>query len=450
MSQTQEFTLLFVDDDPLLHQSLKMIVPKHWRVISCQAPENVPYDKFFHLAFIDMHLTRDSKEPIGLEVVRKLSESQPQLEIVAASGDWSRDIMEQALKMGAQKFLGKPWQVDEVHLILEKAEALWKIRNAGYSGHHTIWVGHSQAAQELKTRLAQLKGEMNPVLIEGETGTGKEVVARILHEQEDPRPFIAVNIAAIPENLFESEMFGHIKGAFTGADQNKIGLIEAAHGGDLFLDEIEEFPMQHQAKLLRFLESGEIRKVGSKETQKVQARVIAASNRPLESLVREGKFREDLYYRLASQKIQLPPLRSRLDDIPSLATFFLDKQKPRRNKTLTDDGLEALKNYDWPGNVRELKRVCEQLALTSPLPLIRDIDVNHWLKPAAKTNIGPQEKWDYSLGLTRLVEGFEAQVIEACLKQEPDIEKAATLLQVSKSNLYKKIKDYDLKSRGAT
>ncbi|MFN8791665.1 MAG: response regulator, partial [Bdellovibrionales bacterium] len=140
MSVSREFALLFVDDDPLLHQSLKMIVPPQWRVISCQNPELVPFDKFFHLAFVDMHLTANSSEPAGLQVVQKLSECQPQLEIVAVSGDWSRTLMEQALKKGAQKFLGKPWQVDEVHLLLEKTEALWKLRHAGAASVHTVWV----------------------------------------------------------------------------------------------------------------------------------------------------------------------------------------------------------------------------------------------------------------------------------------------------------------------
>ncbi|MFN8790043.1 MAG: sigma-54 interaction domain-containing protein, partial [Bdellovibrionales bacterium] len=309
----------------------------------------------------------------------------------------------------------------------------------------TVCGGYSFVSLKHNTTLAQLKGEMTPVLIEGETGTGKEVVARILHEQEASRPFIAVNVAAIPENLFESEMFGHVKGAFTGADQNKVGLIEAAHGGDLFLDEIEEFPQNHQAKLLRFLESGEIRRVGAKDSIKVQTRVMAASNRPLATLVREGRFREDLYYRLASQKLQLPPLRSRPEDIQALANFFLEKQKPRRHKTLTEDGLTALRSYDWPGNVRELKRVCEQLALTSPLPLIRAEDVKSWLKPS--TTPESFGKLDLSLGLTRLTEQFEARLIADCLKNEPDVEKAAQQLQISKSNLYKKIKDYDLKVR---
>lgn len=448
MSLNKEFSLLFVDDDPLLHQSLKLIAPKQWRVISCQDPALVPFDKFFHLAFVDMHLTKNSnqKNPEGLDVIKKLSESQPQLEIVAASGDWSRDIMEKALKNGAQKFLAKPWQVDEVHSILEKTEALWHIRNVAQSNRQTVWIGQSQVSQDLKKTLARLKGEVTPVLIEGETGTGKEVVARVLHEQESERPFIPVNVAAIAENLFESEMFGHVKGAFTGADQLKVGLIEAAHGGDLFLDEIEEFPLQHQAKLLRFLESGEIRKVGGKDVQKVQTRVIVASNKSLETMVKEGKFREDLYFRLASQKILLPPLRQRLEDVKALAEFFLEKQKPRYNKTLTQDGIEALSKYSWPGNVRELKRVCEQLALTSPLPLIRSEDVSQWIKPSIK--ISASQKIDFSVGLTKLVENYEAQVIQSFLESETDMDKAAAILQVSKSNLYKKIKDYNLKTKG--
>ncbi len=447
MSSTREFCLLFVDDDPLLHQSLKMIMPKHWRVISCQSPEVVPFGQFFHLAFVDMHLTKNSKSPEGLQVIKKLVEAQPLLEIIAASGDWSRDLMESAIKSGAQKFLAKPWQVDEVHLILEKAEALWGLRNVSQNLRHTQLVGQSTSTQELRRKIAQLKGESNPVLIEGETGTGKEVVARLLHEQEGTRPFIAINISALPENLFESEMFGHVKGSFTGAEQNKIGLIEAAHGGDLFLDEIEEFPMVHQPKLLRFLESGEIRKVGGKESFKVQTRIITASNRPLESMVKNSQFREDLFFRLASARIKLAPLRERLEDLQDLAQYFLNLQKPRFNKSWTEDGLEALKKYSWPGNVRELKRVCEQLALTSPLPLLRSEDVKSWISPKPLDSVS-QSTIDYDLGLTKLVENYEARLIQEYLKSEPDVEKAAVQLQISKSNLYKKIKDYSINLKG--
>lgn len=393
-----------------------------------------------------MHLTKDLHNPVGLQVVKKLHTEQPLLEIVATSGDWSRDLMESALKMGAQRFLAKPWQVDEVHAILEKAEALWALRNTSTNTRRTQWIGTSPKSQSLKKQLAQLRGENTPVLIEGETGTGKEVVARLLHEQEKLRPFIAVNVSALPEALFESEMFGHVKGAFTGADQNKIGLIEAAQGGDLFLDEIEAFPLNLQAKLLRFLESGEIRKVGGKDSFKVQTRIMVASNRPMETLVREGQFREDLYFRLASARLQLSPLRERKEDIEPLAQFFLELQKPRQNKSWAEDGIEALKKYNWPGNVRELKRLCEQLSLTSPLPILRGEDVKRWLGPVS---IGvSMDTVNYSKGLEKLVENYEAQLIQNYLKMEPDVEKAAIGLQVSKSNLYKKIKDYGLNIKG--
>ncbi|MFN8847982.1 MAG: sigma-54-dependent transcriptional regulator [Bdellovibrionales bacterium] len=445
MSVKAEFTLLFVDDDPLIHQSLKIILPPHWRVISCQREDLVPYSQFVHLAIVDMHLDKNDPTPVGLNVIKKLHESQPRLEIFGASGDWSRELWEQALKKGAQKFIAKPWVPDEILSHLEKVEALWRIRTLQSSQARRQWVGDSTFSHSIRKSIAQQKGEWSPILIEGETGTGKEVIAQILNEQEATRPFVTVNVSAISDSLFESEMFGHIKGAFTGADQNRIGLIEAAHGGDLFLDEIEAFSEIHQAKLLRFLESGEIRPVGAKENRKVQTRVIVASNRSLLQMVKENKFREDLYFRMASTKIQLLPLRERSDDIPLLAQYFIENEKPRRNKKWEQDGLEALKKHNWPGNVRELKRLCEQLSLYSPLPIIRAEDVLQHLPRSVATleNI----TWDYTLGLEKMVQDFEAHAIQNFLKFEPDVEKAAMGLKVSKSNLYKKIKDYGLKTK---
>lgn len=446
MATKFEYALLFVDDDPLLHQSLKLIVPPQWRVISCQKLEDVPYSQFFHLAIVDMHLDEKRQQPAGLEVIEKLHQAQPLLEIFGASGDWNQPLWEQALKKGAQRFLAKPWSPEEVVSLLEKAEALWSLRSASRKNLKTQWIGNSDYSQSLRKKLSQLRGEKTPVLIEGETGSGKEVIAQILHQQEGTRPLVTVNVSAIPDSLFESEMFGHIKGSFTGADQNKVGLIEASHGGDLFLDEIEDFPLHHQAKLLRFIESGELRKVGAKENFRVQTRILAASNRPLEALVREGKFREDLYFRLSATKIQVLPLRERLDDIAEIAQFFLGIERPRRNKSWTSEALEALKSHRWPGNVRELKRVCEQLSLSSPLPLIRAEDVSAFLSPQSHSQ--PIVNWDYSLGLDKMVEMFEAQAIQNYLKAEPDVEKAAVGLKISKSNLYKKIKDYGLKAKG--
>lgn len=447
MSSNRVFSLLIVDDDLLVQQSLKMCLPKHWKVFTAPALEAIQYERFYHAAFVDMHLVPGSSLAEGPVVVERLVTHNPQLEVVAMSGDLSRPLMESCLKAGAQRFLAKPLMPEEVLLILEKIEALWDLRSVDPTAqrHSTRWVGHSAASVKIQKRVAELRGETSPVLIEGETGCGKEVVARLLHEQEGDRPFIAVNLASIPDHLFESEMFGHVKGAFTGADANKIGLTEAAHGGDLFLDEIEALPLAQQAKLLRFLETGEVRRVGAKESSKVKTRVIAASNRPLTKMVAAGEFREDLLYRLASQKIELTPLRERLEDIDELAKHFLEAERPRRNKSFAEDGLSALKKYNWPGNVRELKRVCEQLSLTSPLPFIREVDVASWLRPVATPPGSPSyTAIDFSKGLNTLVEEFEAHAIRTCLKQSRDIEEASRILQISRSNLYKKIKDYKI------
>lgn len=447
MTTTRVFSLLIVDDDLLIHQALKMCLPPHWKVFSATKLEAIQYERFYHAAFVDMHLQPGTEKADGPKVIEKLVHHNNQLEVIAMSGDLSRALMESCLKAGAQRFLAKPLMPEEVLLVIEKIEALIELRNLDPNANRNSvrWVGSSEASQKTKKRIAALRGETSPVLIEGETGCGKEVVSRLLHEQEGERPFIAVNLASIPDNLFESEMFGHIKGAFTGADSNKIGLTEAANGGDLFLDEIEALPLTQQAKLLRFLETGEVRKVGAKESINVKTRVIVASNKPLDKMVAAGEFREDLLYRLASQRIELTPLRDRLDDIDELAQHFLEKERPRRNKSFTDDGLAALKKYNWPGNVRELKRVCEQLSLTSPLPFIREEDVAAWLKPAATAVGAPSYTViDFSKGLNTLVEEFEGHVIRTCLKQTKEIEDAAKLLQISRSNLYKKIKDYKI------
>lgn len=445
MNSPRAFHLLLVDDDTLVQQSLKLTLPKEWSLYGVQRPEHVPYDKFFHAAFVDMHLFKDTSNPVGLQVVEKLARSQPQLEIVAISGDLNRELMEQGLKAGAQRFLAKPLMPEELQMLLDKIAALWNLRLMEKSdyGQTYKWIGQSPKSIEIRKKIAELRAETKTILIEGETGTGKEVVARLLHQQEGSRPLVSINMASLPENLFESEMFGHMKGSFTGADTNKIGLVEAAHGGDLFLDEIEALTPSNQAKLLRFLENGEIRRVGGKDALQIQTRVIAASNKNLEQMVKSGEFREDLYFRLASQRLTLPPLRERESDIPQLAEYFLDFEKPKRNKKFTADGLEALQKYRWPGNVRELKRICEQLSLICPLPLIRQEDVESIIKPSLPSANANREI-NMDLGLSALVENFEADVIRTVFQKVTDVEQAAAKLKISRSSLYKKMKDYNI------
>ncbi len=443
-SQNQQLNLLIVEDDSGLASSLKLLTADNFRVFIAQKPSLIPDHIFFHAALVDMHLeVKPSEAADGLAVIQKLIKKNPQLEIVAMSGHIDRQLMEKAIQAGAQRFLAKPLAADEVTAVLEKIEAYWNLRLATYENKKlkTRLIGSSASAENLRKKIAELKSEKSPILIEGETGVGKDVVSRLLNQQEGTIPYITVNCSALTENLFESEFFGHLKGSFTGADSNKIGFAEAAHGGDLFLDEIEAMPLLQQAKLLRFLESGEIRKVGAKDSQHVQVRIIIASNVPLKQLIAEKKFREDLYFRLSAHRIEIPPLRKRKDDIAEIALSFLENEKPRRNKSFDVSALEELKKYHWPGNIRELKRVCEQLVLTSPLPIIRNTDVHKILSVgiSEKNNLTDQPALDQSL--EEYLRKQEKKFIEFCLAQTVDFEQSCEILKISKSSLYKKIKD---------
>ncbi|MBC7419975.1 MAG: sigma-54-dependent Fis family transcriptional regulator [Bdellovibrio sp.] len=442
MSNKTLLNLLIVEDDHLLANSLKLMAPDAFKVYLVQKPSLLPDHVFFHAAMVDMHLEVEPGEMAdGPGVIQKLTKKNPQIEVVAMSGHLDRALMEKAIHAGAQRFLAKPLLAEEVKSTLEKIEAYWALRLTAYEGSKlkSKLIGSSVQVETMRKQIAQLKMETTPILIEGETGVGKEIIANLLNQQEGSRPFVAVNCSALTETLFESEFFGHLKGSFTGADSNKIGFAEAAHGGDLFLDEIEALPLSQQAKLLRFLESGEIRKVGAKESMHIETRVIAASNIPLKKLIGEKKFREDLYFRLSSQRIEIPPLRERKDDIKEIAEHFLQLEKPKRNKTFEADAFLALQDYAWPGNVRELKRVCEQLVLTSPLPMIREHDVRKLLSYSQAS--GSAEELKLNQTLEDYLTKQEKRFIEFCLQQTKDIEKSCEILKVSKSNLYKKIKD---------
>ena len=444
---TELLNLLIVDDDSTLSASLKLMAPAGFKVYIASQPDLIPDHVFYHAAMIDMHIqTKVGETPDGPMIIQKLIKKNSQTEVVSMSGDLNRQNMEMAIKSGAARFLAKPLIADEVTLTLEKILAYWQLRRMDSTlKNKAQMIGVSVASEQIRKAIASLKGERNAVLIEGETGTGKDVVARILNQQEGATPFIAVNCSALTENLFESEFFGHVKGAFTGADQNKVGLAEAAHGGDLFLDEIEALPLTQQAKLLRFLETGEIKKVGSKEFIHVDVRVIAASTEPLNDLIQQKKFREDLYFRLSSHKIFVPALKSRTDDIAALSQHFLAHAKNKRQKSFETEALDLLKTYNWPGNIRELKRVCEQLSLTSPLPIIRAEDVQHLLainlQGSATVSLG-------SLSLNQTLDLYmnaqEKLFISAVLEKVKNIDEACQTLQISKSSLYKKIKDHSI------
>jgi DNA-binding NtrC family response regulator len=434
-----QLNLLVIDDDALILETLRQFVQTPWNFIG--KTQYTKIDTTIHAAFVDLHLSGNIQKNEGLDVIRSISEHHPHAEIIAISGDLSRDLMEKTLKAGATRFLPKPLTPEEVTLTLNKLEAYFQLRFQQL-GQSTSFIGSSEHANTLRRQIAQLKGEKSPILLDAESGCGKDVVANLLNQQEPTRPFVSINISSLPETLFESELFGYMRGAFTGAQQSKIGLLEAAHGGDLFLDEIEALPLSQQPKLLRFLENGEVRRVGSNEVIHVSTRIIAATNEDLQKKVQDGKFREDLYWRLSGHKLRLPPLRQRKEDIPELCAHFLSQSTPRRNKTFSEDAMSTLISYDWPGNIRELRRVCEQLLLISPLPIIRTEDVKKVLSPSS---ISLQElKFDFNKGLSDLISEYEKKAIEAALHIDKDIESLVKLLKISRSSLYKKIKDHNL------
>lgn len=438
----RELTLLVVDDDGLVHESVKIMLPKGWRMLSARSPNLLP-PKGFHCALVDVHLTGQLDRTEGVGVIRTLLKSHPQLEVIAMSGHLDRPIMEACIKAGASRFLPKPLNAEELSLLLQKVENLFQLRSAGSESSKVQWIGTGPSSQAVLKQIALLQNEPGPILIEGETGTGKEVTAKLLHNHKDSKgPFVSVNVSALPESLFESELFGHIKGAFTGADKDRMGLVEAAHGGDLFLDEIEALPLNLQSKLLRFLESGEARKVGAHENYIVETRVIAASNKNLDEMVKKGEFREDLLWRLKGKKIQLPPLRERTEDLPELIQFFL-KRNSQRQMDLEADAIEVLKAHTWPGNTRELKRWAESIALYAPLPFIRKADVTMGLAAKIATE-GSLPTLDLTRGMEFLLNEYESKVIQTALKQYNDIDDAAKALQISRSSLYKKIKDFGI------
>jgi DNA-binding NtrC family response regulator len=428
--------LLLIDDDPSTIRAVRESVQPGWKVFAAPSLESVP-DLDFHVACIS--LSQD-QQALGLSTIAALKFAGRTREIIAFSSACDLALMEECLQKGASQFLAKPLRSAELRMALEKLASHFDLETCEENGKHprVRWVGTSEESKAVRKAVARLRGEKTPIILEGESGSGKEVVAHLLHNQDGCGPMVCVNMASIPDNLFESEFFGHVRGAFTGADQNKIGLAEAAHGGDLFLDEIEALPYIHQSKLLRFLETGEVRRVGARDSTYTRVRVIAATNQNLDDLTHRGLFRSDLLYRLAGHRITLPPLRERLDDILPLANHFLSADLCRQ-KYLSAEALAAMQAYHWPGNVRELKRVCEQALVVSPLPVIRAHDLRELIRPKPFSNTAFAVNLD--LGLSTLLDTFEASVITKCLEHSTDVDMAARTLKVSRSNLYKKIKD---------
>jgi two-component system, NtrC family, response regulator HydG len=398
-------------------------------------------------------------EPIGgIEILSKIKDESPDTEVILISAYGTVEAAVQAMKIGAFDFLSKPFSPDELRVRVKKAidkyrnetriqkliEANRMLNEELSTGFDEV-IGNSEAIKKVLKIVEQVANSNSTVLIQGESGTGKELIARAIHQKSSrsDAPFIRVNCASLNDNLIESELFGHEKGAFTGALKTKKGRFELADSGTLFLDEIGDVSHSAQIKLLRILQEGEFERVGGELTIKTDVRIIAATNQNLQKLISEGKFREDLYYRLNVIPIQLPPLRDRKTDIPLLVEHFLVKISEKNNtssKKISDDGLKLLIEYFYPGNIRELENLIERLHVISAGELIgEDLIAGHLNK-----NINVSAAFD-SLPLEEAVNAFEKSLLIHAMKKSDGIKnRAAKLLGIGTSLLYYKLNKHGL------
>jgi two-component system nitrogen regulation response regulator NtrX len=391
---------------------------------------------------------------MGLETLGRLKERDPTLPVVMMSGKAQLNDAVQAIKLGAFQFLEKPLTPEAVLVTIRSALELTRAQAENRALRSQLqpppdMVGTSAPIDKVRELIGQVAPTDARVLILGESGTGKELVAHAIHHssRRANRPFVTVNCAAIPRDLVESEMFGHEKGAFTGAMDRRLGRFELAHGGTLFLDEVGDLNLEAQAKLLRVLESGEVSRLGAERTQRVDVRVIAATNQRLDQAVIAGTFREDLFFRLHVFPIEVAPLRARLSDLPALVAHLSRRVRPTSTPSFTDEALDILSAYHWPGNIRELANIVERLAIVGG----REIDaalVRQVLprtpapgSPAPPASTGGGEGDGFDRSLSNLLDDYERSLIARALSRaNGNVAEAARLLQTDRANLYRRMK----------
>jgi two-component system, NtrC family, nitrogen regulation response regulator NtrX len=445
-------SLLIVDDEPSILQSLGGLLTDEGfeviaatngyealKIIDAESPDLVLLDIW--MPGID-----------GIETLKEIKKSHPFLPVIIISGHGTIETAVRATKLGAYNFIEKPLSIDKVIVTINNALNFRRLEEENqYLRKKTLEknsiTGNSPATAELKKQIAIAAPKDAWILIKGENGTGKELIARTIHQLSSRalKPLIDVNCAAIPEDLIESELFGHEKGAFEGAAAKKRGKFELANGGTLFLDEIGDMSLKTQGKILRVLQEMQFQRVGGSRTINVDVRIIAATNKSLESEIKNGTFREDLYYRLNVIPITVQSLKSRRDDIPLLVETFIREtanENMGRKKTLTDAAMETLCRYDWPGNVRELKNLVERLMIMVEKDIIDVSDL-----PSLVGASGPesrQREHDRLFEIENLKEAkkeFEKAFIQSkLLEQDNNVTKTAEVIGVARSYLHKKIK----------
>lgn len=446
--------LLIADDQPHILEALRLLLkPEGYQLEMVRTPALV-LEALAHESFdgvlIDLNYTRDTTSGLeGLDLVTRVKELDAQLPVIVMTAWGNIDLAVEAMRRGAGDFIQKPWENARLLNILRTQMELHRsqkrtqwleaenriLRAAGVPD----FIASAASMRPVVEMMARIGPSDANVLVTGEHGTGKEVVAQMLHQLSSraDRTLVAVNTGALPEGTFESELFGHVKGAFTDARVDRIGRFELASGGTLFLDEIANIPVRQQAKLLRVLETGEMERVGSSKTQTVNVRMISATNADLRAECAAGRFREDLLFRLNTVEISLPPLRERREDIPALVGYFLTRYATRYRRTITGlepKALQTMMRYSWPGNVRELDHTIERAVLMARGDRIEAPDLGLQTQPASTQSLD-----DMSLEVVEAI-----LVRKALARSDGNVSHAADALGLSRGALYRRIEKYGL------
>ncbi len=419
--------VLIVDDEPGARESLRMVLKDQYDIITREDGHDITgvlRSNKVDIVLLDVIMPGSD----GIELLRQIKNTFPAIPVIMVTATKTIRTAVSAMKLGAFDFINKPFDIEEIRVVVKKAAAVIGSKGPAdmpalaLSAEEQTIVGDHQKIKEALRMIGKLKDTESTVLITGESGTGKELVARYLHftGRRKKEPFIAFNCACLSEELMESELFGHEKGAFTGAIAQKKGMFELAHNGTLFLDEVTDTTASIQARLLRVLQEKEFRRVGGNQVIKVDVRLVAATNKDLQTAVREGKFREDLYYRLSVVPVDMIPVRQRKEDVPKLVSHFfgLFKRKLKTQvQSISDEAMECFLRYDWPGNVREIQNVIERLLVTVENQEIRPIDLPPAIRIAQALVNTDSEDRTQEFTLEGTISKYERQMIEDALRK---------------------------------
>jgi two-component system response regulator PilR (NtrC family) len=453
--------ILVVDDEESIREFLDIMLRKEGYEVTCVEDGQKAIDtlkkKSFDLLISDLQMPHVT----GIELLKHCREAYPDLLFMMITAFGTAESAVEAMKMGAYDYITKPFKIDEVRINIANAlrsrnlevenRVLRKELQKEYSFQNLV--GNSEAMHKIFELIRKVSDSPTNVLVTGESGTGKEMVAKAIHYNSPlkDRPFVSVNCGAIPENLVESELFGHKKGSFTGAISDKDGLFEVADGGTLFLDEIGELPLSSQVRILRAIQEKTVRRVGGTEDIKVEVRIIAATNRDLEFMVQQGTYRQDLYYRLNVINIRTPALRERRDDIPLLASHFLQKYSERFNKaiqTISKEAMDLLRKYDFPGNVRELENIIERtVALESGATVLPESLPQFVNTPSGRKMVSSDgiEITDDGIDLQKVLDQLEKELLVKAIHQANGVKKrAAKLLGITFRSMRYRVEKFSL------